>query len=289
MPPVFTLATAPDELFPDLDLGDARRNRRFARVVAAVAANPGASLPQLFPDPSAYHAALRVFDADACTHANILAAHQVAVLDALEARTDPILLLHDATLLDFSGHTTLAGDLGPIGNGGGTGWIAHQSLAVDPANRAVLGLVGQILHVRERIPKGEGVAARRDRVSRESRLWERGIDEIGPTPAGCQWVDVCDRGPTCSSSSTPWSAGTGGSWSGRRTTGGWGPDRRGRRRPSGCTTGCAAGRPRPGGIWRCRPERGWPPGRPGCRPRPRRSPSAPRTSAGGTTPRPRWW
>ncbi|HEX4612036.1 MAG TPA: transposase DNA-binding-containing protein [Urbifossiella sp.] len=81
MPPVFTLATAPDELFPDLDLGDARRNRRFARVVAAVAANPGASLPQLFPDPSAYHAALRVFDADACTHANVLAAHQVAVLD----------------------------------------------------------------------------------------------------------------------------------------------------------------------------------------------------------------
>ncbi|MBN9522952.1 hypothetical protein J0H58_31305, partial [bacterium] len=58
----------------------------------------------------------------------------------------------------------------------------------------MLGLVSQVLHVRERVPKGERVAARRARVSREPRLWERGIDEIGPTPAGCQWVDVCDRG-----------------------------------------------------------------------------------------------
>ncbi|MBN9522953.1 hypothetical protein J0H58_31310 [bacterium] len=115
--PLLTPSSDPDDLFPDLDLGDTRRTRRFDRVVAAFAANPGSPLPQLIPDPSAYQAALRVFDTDACTHAIILAAHQVTALD-LDARTDSVLLLQDATLLDASGHTTLEGALGPIGNGG---------------------------------------------------------------------------------------------------------------------------------------------------------------------------
>jgi hypothetical protein len=163
-------------------------------VAQTIAAQPGASLPQLFPDPAAYHACLNLFDADTCTHANILGAHQEAALNAMEQRTDPILLLHDATVLDFSGHTTLADELGPIGNGGGRGWLAHQTLAVDPANRLVFGLVSQILHVRATPPPGETTAQKRDRASRESRLWVRGLDEVGPTPAGCHWIDIADRG-----------------------------------------------------------------------------------------------
>ena len=105
-----------------------------------------------------------------------------------------MLLLHDATVLDFSGHTTLEDDLGPIGNGGGRGWLAHQSLAVNPQGRTVFGLVSQILHVRDAVPDGETVAARRERAGRESLLWQRGLDEIGPTPEGSTWIDVCDRG-----------------------------------------------------------------------------------------------
>jgi hypothetical protein len=38
------------------------------------------------------------------------------------------------------------------------------------------------------------VAARRERDSRESLLWINAAREIGPAPAGCHWVDVCDRG-----------------------------------------------------------------------------------------------
>jgi hypothetical protein len=189
-----SLGALPEALFPDLDLGDARRDRRFRTVARAIAANPGASLPQIFPNPSAYHACLDLFDADECTHANILGAHQEAALNALELRTEPTLLLHDTTVLDFSGHTTLEDDLGPIGNGCGRGWLAHQTLAVDPANRTVLGLVSQILHVRVSPPEAETVAQKRDREGRESRLWRRGLDEIGPTPAGCPWIDVADRG-----------------------------------------------------------------------------------------------
>ena len=191
--PAQTACTA-QVLFPDLVLGDVRRDRRFETVVRAIAENPGASLPQLFPKPSDYNACLRLFDSPHCTHAEILGAHQEATLNAMERHVGPVLLIHDTTTLDFSGHATLEDDLGEIGNGGGTGWIGHQTLAVDPNTRQAFGLVSQILHVRETAAKGESVAAKRDRTSRESLLWQRGLDEIGPSPADAHWIDVCDRG-----------------------------------------------------------------------------------------------
>ena len=94
-------------LFPDLDLGDVRRLRRFAHVVQAIAHQPGAALPELFPSRSDYNACLRLFDSPHCTHQNIFAAHQEAALLTMENHAGVILLIHDGTLLDFSGHTTL--------------------------------------------------------------------------------------------------------------------------------------------------------------------------------------
>jgi hypothetical protein len=191
LPPPRQLAQA---LFPDLDLGDARRQRRFADIVDGLAAGAGQSLPALFPQAADYDACLRLFDSPKATHANILAAHQVAVLDRLESVTAPVLLIHDGTHLDFSGHTTLEADTGPIGNGGGRGWVAHQTIAVNPADRTIYGLVSQILHSRPESTKGEKVAVRRARKDRETRLWVEALDEVGPAPASATWVDVMDRG-----------------------------------------------------------------------------------------------
>ena len=105
-----------------------------------------------------------------------------------------VLLIHDTTDLDFSGHKTLAADLGQIGNGGGRGFLCHNSLAVDPDTKEVLGLAGQLLHCRPQVGPKESVAAKRERADRESRLWLRGIDAIGPSPADRLWIDVADRG-----------------------------------------------------------------------------------------------
>ena len=96
--------------------------------------------------------------------------------------------------MDFSGHATLEDDLGPLGNGGGRGWLARHTLAVDPADRTARGLVRQILPARVSPPAGETVAQKRVRQGRESRLWLRGLDEIGPPPAGCHGIDAADRG-----------------------------------------------------------------------------------------------
>ncbi len=180
--------------FPDLDLGDVRRNCRFAQVIDRFAVAAGDSLPAIFPDAKSYEGCLRLFHSDQATHENILGAHQVAVLDAIERLRTPVRLLHDATVLDFSGHTTLEPAIGPVGNGGGRGWIAHQTIAVDPDTRLVHGLVSQIMHVRPDKVPGETTADKRARESRESRLWIRGLDEIGPVPAGGDWIDVMDRG-----------------------------------------------------------------------------------------------
>lgn len=188
------LASIVDSFFPNLDLGDVRRNDRFRIVVDAIAAKPGASLPDLFPIPSHYHACLNLFAAPECAHSLLLVSHRETVLDIKKKCTEPLLLIHDTTILDFSGHTTLYDDLGPIGNNHGRGFLAHHSLAVNPSNRMVLGLPSQILHVREIAPPDEKLAAKRARASRESLLWLRGIDEVGPSPSGCHWIDVADRG-----------------------------------------------------------------------------------------------
>lgn len=184
-----------EEAFPDLDLGDKRLNRRFAQVLQASLQHPEKSLPDKFHDPAAYFACLRLLNHPALTRTGLLCCHQTAVLDRLEADGPAlVLLIHDTTDLDFSGQATLAASLGQIGNGGGKGYLCHNSIAVDPRSREILGLVNQLLHCRPYVGKNEPVAVKRERESRESRLWLRAIDEIGPSPAHKLWVDVCDRG-----------------------------------------------------------------------------------------------
>ena len=51
-----------ETLFPDLDPGDVRRNRRFARVVEALGRAAGASLPEFLSKPADSAACLRFFD-----------------------------------------------------------------------------------------------------------------------------------------------------------------------------------------------------------------------------------
>ena len=50
-----------------------------------------------------------------------------------------VLILHDTTELDVTSHPALDG-VGPIGNGSGRGFLPHNSLAVVPEPRQVLGL-----------------------------------------------------------------------------------------------------------------------------------------------------
>lgn len=178
--------------FGDVDLGHRSRNRCFQRVAEQISRHPGGTLPDKLSAPNDYIAMDRLMNRPETTHAAVLTPHCQRRLEKMRAHAGVVLILHDTTVLDYSGKKALG--LSALGNGHGSGYLCHNSLAVDPQQRDVLGLVSQILHQRVAIGKKEGVKAKRQRSTRESRLWSRAVAELPAAPEGKRWVDVCDRG-----------------------------------------------------------------------------------------------
>ncbi len=125
------------------------------------------------------------------TLATIQEPHRVQTRQAM-SQQPLVLILHDTSELDFSSHRRLQG-AGQIGNERGRGFLQHNSLAVLPQPRQVLGLAYQQLYVRQPAPAGESTHQRKKRP-RESELWLHGFRGVGPAPAPACWVDVCDAG-----------------------------------------------------------------------------------------------
>lgn len=177
--------------FGGADLGDGRRSRRLPKLVDEMERHPGGTLPQKLPRPEDLEAFYRLCDADDVTHEAVLAPHRQRTLQFLQTSDHFVLAVHDATELDFTTHSSLQDDLGQIGNGHHRGYLAQNTLVVDPQERIVVGLANQLLHVRPRVAKGETQAQKRERDSRESLLWLAGTAGL---PARREVVDVCDRG-----------------------------------------------------------------------------------------------
>src|SRR5262245_20921052 len=178
--------------FGAADLGHKKRNACLARVAEKICRHPGGTLPTKLADPNDYKAMDALMNREEVTHQSVLAPHLRRTGDLIASARDVVLVLHDTTDLDYSGLDIP--ELGPIGNGGGRGYLCHNSLAVDPRNKEVLGLALQILHARVPAPKKEGVKAKRQRKSRESRLWSTAVEALGRPPEGVHVVDVADRG-----------------------------------------------------------------------------------------------
>lgn len=176
--------------FADADLGDRRRTRRLVDAAAHIAAQPEKTFTQVF-DWNDLRGFYRLCDQDQASHRAILQPHWQRTRQAM-AQESLVLILHDTTELDFTHHPALAG-VGPIGDGNGKGFLQHNSLAVLPQPRQVIGLTYQQLTVRPpQTPRQNSY--RRKKRPRESALWMEGIDAAGPAPQGCCWVDVADRG-----------------------------------------------------------------------------------------------
>jgi len=176
--------------FGQADLGDQRRTARLVYSANQLVQHPGRSLPDTFRSPSDLKGLYRLLESASVTHAALLQAAQGETLAALQRQTAAalVLVLHDDTELDYTRKRSLREELGQLGNGGGRGYICHNSLAVQE-DGAVLGLAQQILHRRPQRNKQETDRQRRERLSRESRLWLAGT---APLPAAWQVVDVCD-------------------------------------------------------------------------------------------------
>lgn len=195
------LATTPlgsAESFGTLNFGGAKlghvaRTRRLVRSADVILQHPGGTLPQKFRDPADLDGFYRLANRKEVTHQTLITPHRLRTLDLMRLADAPVLTIHDTTELDYTGLTSLTG-LGQIGNGSCRGYLCHNTLAVRADTGAVLGLASQILARRDDVPEGESRQDRRDRATRESRLWVKGSEAVGPAPEGQLWVDICDRG-----------------------------------------------------------------------------------------------
>lgn len=180
--------------FGQARLGDERRRKGLVRLADRIAQHPEGTLPDKLQDPAAYQAMYRLCKHPNVTHEAVFETHRQLTLRKMSECGGTVLVLHDTTELDYTSHDSLKEQLGPIGDGRGRGYECHHSLAVVAETGDVLGLASQILHRRAEPPENEGVAASREREDRESLLWLKGSQAVGPVPEGCCGIDVCDRG-----------------------------------------------------------------------------------------------
>jgi hypothetical protein len=190
-----------ERTFSGIDLGDRRRTARLIQATDDMCRHPGGTLPDKFPKPADLRAFYRLMNSENVTHDLLLQAHADDTRQRIAAcGSDVVLLLHDGTELDYTTRKSLSERMGQIGKGTRRGYICHNSLAVrlttDPAKATLvpetLGLLSQILHHRPRVNKNETHKEARERVSRESRLWLRGVQRCDSAPAGVGCVDVSD-------------------------------------------------------------------------------------------------
>lgn len=176
--------------FGDADLGDRRRTQRLVRSVAKIAEHPQKAFPAVF-DWNELRGFYRLCDQLEATLAAVQEPHRRLTRAAM-GQQPLTLIVHDTSELDYSSHHKLKGTA-QIGNELGKGFLQHNSLAVVPEPRQVLGLAYQQLKARQPAPAGETTSQRKKRP-RESQLWQEGIRGPGVPPPGCVWVDVGDRG-----------------------------------------------------------------------------------------------
>jgi hypothetical protein len=176
--------------FAAVDLGNKRSTERLVHSATKIAAHPEKPFNQVF-DWNELRGFYRFCNKRTATLSAIQRPHWQDTRAEM-AKHPLVLILHDTTEMDYTGHTALEGT-GPIGDGNGRGFLQHNSLAVLPKPRHVLGLAFQQWQVRQEAPKNEHTAKRKRR-ERESQLWMRGIEATGRPPEGCRWVDVGDRG-----------------------------------------------------------------------------------------------
>lgn len=176
--------------FGTVGLGDARRTKRLITSAAQIAAAPQRSFNTIF-DWNDLRGFYTLCDAPTATVDNLQQTHR-QLTHAAMAEHPIVLVLHDTSEIDLTSHKALT-DIGPIGDGHGRGILQHNSLAIVPDTRHVLGLAHQQLRLRKPVPPNETSGQRRRR-ERESVLWTNGITAMGRPPEGVRWVDVGDRG-----------------------------------------------------------------------------------------------
>ena len=175
--------------FGTCQLGDRRRTTRAVKLAQQVAAQPDASTPNQTGCWSDCKAAYRLFDEEDVTFAALAGPHW----ELTRCRTEGVyLLLGDTTHIDIGWDRQVQG-LAPVGDGHSQGFLLHSSLMVNAHTEEIVGLAGQDLYYRQAAPRGETPRQRLQR-DRESQVWGRVIELVGPPRGQARFIHVFDAG-----------------------------------------------------------------------------------------------
>ena len=176
--------------FGNCQLGDKRRTNRLMQVAEDIASNPSATLPNQMDDWGDLRAAYNLFGRKEVTFEAIARPHWELTKQRATGRN---LVIGDTTELDFGKHRQIEG-LGPTGNGSGQGFLLHNALLVDADSEEIIGVAGQTIHYRDGKSKKKENRSQRLKRKRESEVWGKVIDQVGPPREDVSWVHVLDRG-----------------------------------------------------------------------------------------------
>ena len=183
------IAAWAEQQFGSCHLGDKRRTKRLVKVATQVAARPDASTPRQTERWADCKAAYRLFDNEQVTFDAVIAPH---CAQARAVGPGTWLVINDTTELHFGYHRDLPGT-GRVGSFG-QGFYLHTAMIVASGRDELVGLAAQELY-RRPLKKVKRVgSARRKKLRRETDVWGRVIDQVGPPPAGARFIHVCDRG-----------------------------------------------------------------------------------------------
>jgi hypothetical protein len=176
-----------------MDLGDERLNRRSKKVLAALAANPEASINAACDGWGDTLAAYRFFDNAAVAPEKILEPHRLTSVERIRAQ--PVaLIVQDTTELDFTAHPPQGARC--LNRPERRGLYDHTHLAVTP-EQLCLGVVGGEQF--DRAPESLGQADQRSTwpiEEKESFRWLTGYRlacQVAAECPGTQIVSVADR------------------------------------------------------------------------------------------------
>jgi hypothetical protein len=190
------------EEFAFADLGEPRLNKRVVKIATNLAANPGGTLPQAFPDWAELKAAYRFFDNPLVDFPKVVQPHLERTRLACREPGE-YLIIEDTSGLDFSSHRRTR-DWGVIGDGKGRGFELHSALAVrveswtleQRPEGQVVGLFDQQCRRPKPAPPGETRGERLGR-RRKSSWWAEAFQRAGSPPQGCRWIYIADRESDC--------------------------------------------------------------------------------------------
>lgn len=182
--------------FADVELQDARLNRRCQELAIALGQQPSAYINQACEDWADTKAAYRFFgNTKKVTPAGISAPHQQRTVERM--RQHPLVLaVQDSTFFNYTHHPHTEG-LGEIGNKKQQqrGFGLHSTLALTPTG-VPLGTLTQQFFTR---PIGEPAHTPRELQQlpleeKESYRWLEAFEQtLALTPEGVEVVTVCDR------------------------------------------------------------------------------------------------